>query len=82
MFSESRYKVISSASFDTNISFLRCVLQKLLGFHDFFLFLTTRCRLPVHFNWRRAKIGFTAQGVGRVVGALGSEAGFAGSMLN
>ena len=47
---------ISSASFD-NISFLRHVLQKLLSFHDFFLFLPTRCRLLVHFNWQRAKIG-------------------------
>ena len=28
------------------------------------------------------QIFITAHGVGRVVGALGSEAGFAGSMLN
>ena len=29
-----------------------------MSFHDVFLFLTTRCRLLVHFNWQRAKIGF------------------------
>ena len=51
-------ELIGSASFDTNTSFLRHVPKKLLSFHDFFLFLTTRCQLLVHFTWQRAKIGF------------------------
>ena len=58
----------------------KCCYEKLPSFQSFSLPLSGVLQLNT--SSIVAIPLYTAHGIGRVVGALGSEAGFAGSMLN